>query len=208
MLLDLTALQKAEVAAEPFHYMAAPDVLSAPTLRAVCDDFPIITGPGVYPLSALTYGAAFAQLIEEIRSPALQTLLEQKFALPLAGKPLLVTVRGRCQRRDGRIHVDSRDKLLTCLLYLNPPQWQAEGGRLRLLRGPDDLTDMIAEIPPLGGNFLAFKRAENSWHGHYPFEGTRRVVMFNWLTSNSCHLKHLSRHRLSAVFKGIADAGQ
>ena len=30
---------------------------------------------------------------------------------------------------------------------------------------------------------LAFKRSNNSWHGHEPFAGERRVIQFNWLTS-------------------------
>lgn len=204
MLLNLAALRQAEVAAAPFHYMAVPGILPEDALSAISNDFPDITNPGVFPLSELSYGTVFEALVAEIRSTELQSLLEDKFGMTLAGKPLMVTVRGRCQGRDGRIHVDSKDKLLTCLLYLNPPQWNEDGGRLRLLRGPDDMEDLIAEIPPAGGSFVAFRRSENSWHGHHPFVGARRLVMFNWLTSNTAYLKNIGRHRLSARFKGLA----
>ena len=42
---------------------------------------------------------------------------------------------------------------------------------------------MIMEVPPTEGTLLAFKRADNSWHGHKPFAGERRVIQFNWVTS-------------------------
>ena len=42
---------------------------------------------------------------------------------------------------------------------------------------------MIMEVPPTEGTLLAFRRADNSWHGHKPFAGERRVIQFNWVTS-------------------------
>ena len=42
---------------------------------------------------------------------------------------------------------------------------------------------MIAEVPPLAGTLLAFRRSENSWHGHKPFDGLRRAIMLNWMTT-------------------------
>ena len=40
--------------------------------------------------------------------------------------------------------------------------WEADGGRLRLLRRPDDLNDMIAEVPPTAGTLIAFRRSDRS----------------------------------------------
>jgi hypothetical protein len=175
-------------------------VLSENSLRAVSSDFPLITDPGVFTLSDLRYGPAFADLIAAIRSPALESAMEEKFGVDLSDKPLMVTVRGHCQRRDGRIHVDSKDKLVTCLLYLNE-QWDEAGGRLRLLRDGHNLDNLIAEIPPQGGTLVAFRRTDNSWHGHHPYEGPRRYVMFNWMRSNAVLFKNLGRHKLAAAFK-------
>ena len=70
----------------------------------------------------------------------------------------MITVRGRSDGKDGRIHTDSATKIITLLLYLNP-SWEA-AGRLRLLRGPDDLDDYAAEVPPLAGTMLAFRRSD------------------------------------------------
>jgi SM-20-related protein len=84
--------------------------------------------------------------------------------------------------------------------------WEAPGGRLRLLRSGDDLDDMIAEIPPIEGTMLAFKRAQNSWHGHKPFVGVRRVVQFNWVTSEKDQRIAMLRHHTSSAVKRLVDA--
>ena len=56
-----------------------------------------------------------------------------------------------------------------------PRSWEQSAGRLRLLRSATDLNDVITEVPPVAGTLLAFKRSDNSWHGHEPFGGERRV---------------------------------
>jgi hypothetical protein len=199
-MLKLDRLQAAPVAHEPFWYFVAGDVLDADALVKIRDDFPPITQPGVFPLSELTYGPQFERLILDIKSRDLEEILEKKFDVDLSDKPLMITVRGQCARRDGRIHTDSTDKIVTCLLYLNDT-WSEGGGRLRLLRNGHDLEDVIAEVPPNGGTLVAFKRADNSWHGHHPFEGQRRYVMFNWVRSEAVLMKNMGRHKLSARLK-------
>jgi len=82
----------------------------------------------------------FAGLAAELEGDELRQEIERKFAIDLAGRPTMITVRGRSDGRDGRIHTDSVTKLITVLLYMNPV-WEAEGGRLRLLRRAVDLTD-------------------------------------------------------------------
>ena len=65
----------------------------------------------------------------------------------------------------------------------------------------------IAEIPPDGGTLVAFKRSERSWHGHAPFEGPRRYVMFNWVRSDAALTREIGRHRLSAKLKRLNPFG-
>jgi SM-20-related protein len=86
------------------------------------------------------------------------------------------------------------------------PSWENSGGRLRLLRSGDNLDDMIMEVPPTEGTLLAFKRAENSWHGHKPFAGERRVIQFNWVTSEGDRKLAMLRHQVSAPFKRLLAA--
>jgi hypothetical protein len=80
-------------------------------------------------------------------------------------------------------------------------RWQEDAGRLRLLRGPDNLDDYAAEVPPFGGTLLVFKRADNSWHGHKPFSGPRRAIQLNWVTSQDVVDSEQRRHQVSSQFK-------
>lgn len=202
-MIDFDAIAGTEVNREPFQFFATPSVLNAADLAAVRADFPAIRKPGIFPLSELSYGPAFARLIDDIRSPELEDVMAAKYGVELAGKELMITVRGQAQKKDGRIHVDTKTKFVTCLLYLNDI-WDNGGGRLRMLRNPDDLNDYLAEIPPNGGAFASFLRSENSWHGHETYVGERRYVMFNWMTSSKALERQLSRHRFSARLKQLS----
>lgn len=199
-MLNLAAVEKAPVASEPFKFFVAPGVLSDNDLAAVLADFPKLSKPGVFPLSELGYGPAFAKLIEDIRSPELAKVFEKKYGVALLDKPMMITVRGRAQKKDGRIHTDSKAKFVTCLLYLND-HWDEGGGRLRMLRSGTDLNDFAAEVPPNGGTLASFVRSDNSWHGHEPYEGERRYIMFNWMTSQAELDRELGRHKFSAKVK-------
>ena len=114
----------------------------------------------------------------------------------------MTTVRGRCQQKDGRIHTDTKSKIITVLIYMNS-KWENPGGQLRLLRGPDDLENFAAEVPPNQGTLIAFRRSENSFHGHKPFVGERRVIQFNWVTDSGTVWRERLRHRISAWIKGV-----
>ena len=83
------------------------------------------------------------------------------------------------------------------------PTWEKPGGRLRLLRSGSDLNDVLVEVPPVEGTLVAFKRADNSWHGHEPFVGERRVIQFNWVTSEGNRQIAMLRHHASASLKRV-----
>lgn len=202
-MLEIDKIEQTELVKEPFPHFALSGVLKNESLTQIGHDFPVVPGPGIYTLSDVECRGAFERLIGEIRGAELEGVIERKFGVDLSDKPLMITVRGFCQKKDGRIHTDSKDKLITCLLYLNEPSWNEDGGRLRFLRDGKDINSTIAEVPPLGGNFVAFQRTDNSWHGHEPFEGRRRYIMFNWLRSDVALAKNLGRHKLSAAFKRI-----
>lgn len=199
-MIDFDAISKTEVIREPFQFFALPGVLNAADLAAIRLDFPDIRKPGIFPLSELSYGPAFARLIEDIRSQELEDIMAEKYGVDLSDKPLMITVRGHAREKDGRIHTDTKTKLVTCLLYLND-MWDKGDGRLRLLRNARDLSDYITEIPPNGGTFASFLRSENSWHGHETYVGERRYVMFNWMASPAALDRELGRHRFTARVK-------
>jgi len=200
--LDLDKFRAARLATEPFGYIVVPAFVRPEALQLINSDYPDVSRPGSFPLGQLTYGPSFRTFVGELESAEFRDAFEKKFQIGLAGRPTTITVRGRCAAKDGQIHTDSVSKIITVLIYLNS-SWEAPGGRLRLLRCGKDLDDMITEIPPIAGTMLAFKRAENSWHGHKPFVGVRRVIQFNWVTSAKVQRIALLRHHASAVVKRI-----
>ncbi len=199
-LLDLEALNRAPLVREPFTFTVVKDAVRPADAAAIRDDCPDIEDCGLLPVEATRCGPKFRRLIDELRSEEAARAFSEKFGVNLVGRPQMITVRGRCALRDGRIHTDSPAKLITVVIYFND-RWQARGGRLRLLRSPTDLNDMIGEAPPDLGMMIAFRRSDRSYHGHEPYEGVRRYVMINWMTSVFAARRELFRHRLSARAK-------
>ncbi|MEZ5503523.1 MAG: 2OG-Fe(II) oxygenase [Halioglobus sp.] len=179
-LIKLDALRAAQLHTDPFDYLVVPGFLDAPTLARVNSDYPAIDTAANHALENLSYGPAFAGLMEEMRGPVFASALGEKFDMELASLPTTVTVRKFCERTDGNIHTDHKSKVITVLLYFNE-QWEHENGQLRLLRSKDDIEDFAAQVPPLGGTLLAFRRTDHSWHGHTRFVGERRMVQVNYL---------------------------
>jgi SM-20-related protein len=200
--LDLDRFRAAPLATEPFGYIVVPAFVRPEALQLINTDYPDISRSGSFPLGQLTYGPAFGAFVSELESAEFRDAFEEKFKIGLAGRPTTTTVRGRSAAKDGQIHTDSGSKIITVLIYMNS-SWEAPGGRLRLLRCDNDLDDMIIEIPPIEGTMLAFKRAGNSWHGHKPFIGVRRVIQFNWVTSEKDQRIAMLRHHASAALKRV-----
>jgi SM-20-related protein len=201
-LLDLAAFAATPLVRDPFPYLIVPGFLGRAALDAIAADFPRIDRPGSFPVSELSFGPRFAALLGELEGPSMRAACAAKFAIDLTARPTMVTVRGRAQRKDGRIHADSKTKLITVLLYMNE-SWEAPGGRLRLLRSPDSLADYVAEVPPVEGTLIAFAVTPHSWHGHEPSEGERRVIQLNWVTEEAVVRHEQARHRLSARLKRL-----
>jgi len=194
-LLERTPLQR-----DPFDYVVVPDFIRAERFAEIVADYPDVPGPGSHPPAELDIRGQFAKLMDELRGAKFQTAIERKFGVDLTGRPTMYTVRGYVREKDGAIHTDSVTKIITVLLYMNE-RWQEDAGRLRLLRGPDNLDDYVAEVPPYGGTLLVFKRADNSWHGHKPFSGPRRAIQLNWVTSQEVVDSEQRRHQVSTRLK-------
>lgn len=204
-MLDMDRLRATPLTREPFEFLIVPEFVKPEARAAIGKDYPEVNKPGSFPLGEVHYGPAFARLIEEMRSDEFRKAFEEKFKIDLSNRPDMITVRGRCSEKDGKIHTDSETKIITILIYMNSG-WEAPGGRLRLLRSGHDLDDVIAEVPPTEGTLLAFRRSNNSWHGHKPFAGPRRVIQFNWVTSEAVVRREQNRHRFSAWLKKLRGA--
>ena len=201
-VLNADPLRKAALVSEPFPHLIVDNIIRPEVLSGVVESFPRIEKRGSFPLHAVSCSGRFATLMQEIQSDELRDLIGQRLGMDLKDKPPMVTVRGRTSKKDGEIHTDSRSKLVTVLLYLNPG-WASPVGRLRLLYDNRNLTPYAAEISPEAGRCLIFKVTPNCWHGHEPFEGERRTIQLNYVTSDKVRDRELKRHRLSAFVKKL-----
>jgi len=205
MLTDFERLRVAQLNNLPFDHVVVPGFIRAEALELLHKDYPDVGKPGSFPVSSVEAGASFEQVLDEIQSPEMTAAIEEKFEIDLQGRPTMVTVRDRCRTRDGQIHIDSKGKLVTILIYMNPP-WEEAGGRLRLLYGPDDIENYATEVPPDEGTLLAFRCTPHAWHGHKPFEGRRRAIQLNWVVDENYLKREQRRHRLSAFLKKLKAA--
>ncbi len=203
--LNLDKLRNAKVEQEPYVYTIVPGFLSSDSVAKINATYPNIEKGGSYPIESLDENMAIKSVIDELDGPEFQKIIAEKFGVELDGRPKMYSLRGYTRAKDGQIHTDSKDKIITVLVYLNQ-DWKQDGGRLRILKNGHDVDDFVAEVPPDNGTLLVFKRADNSWHGHHPFEGQRRSLQMNWMTSEGSKGWHKVRHSISAAVKKLTTA--
>ncbi|MBL4780752.1 MAG: 2OG-Fe(II) oxygenase [Porticoccaceae bacterium] len=201
-MLELDIFRNERLRTDPYPYLVVPGFVRGDALAAVLQDFPDIQHPGSIPVAEVTGGEAYQALLQELQSEKFRAVVAEKFALNLDGFPTLTTVRGVMREKDGRIHTDSKTKVVTVLLYLND-SWEAEGGNLRVLRDGEDIENFVEEVPPSAGTLMAFKVTDNCWHGHKPVVGKRLSIQMNYLIGEAAKGKHQFFHGLSAKLKKL-----
>jgi len=203
--IDLDTFKATPLKKDPYDFLIVPGFITADAINAIDRDYPRIAKGGSFPIEELVYGDAFKSLICELEGPEIQCAFEQKFNLNLQDRPTMITARGYCQAKDGKIHNDSKTKLITVLIYMNT-EWSQQGGRLRVLRSNHSLDDHAAEVPPEAGTLIAFRRDHRSYHGHKTFVGERRVIQLNWVRDMAVLRREKHRHRFSAWLKSVFPA--
>jgi len=179
-MINLESVRRAPMQRDPFDFMVVEDFIAPEVLARVNADYPAIDTAANHALESLSYGPAFESLMAELRGSDLAEVIGNRFDMDLVALPTTVTVRKFCERTDGNIHTDHKSKVITVLVYFNE-RWEHEEGQLRMLRSKDDIENYAAQVPPLGGTLLAFRRTDHSWHGHTRFVGERRMVQLNYL---------------------------
>jgi len=206
-MLDTARMAGPETLAlrDPFALFVARDQLPAESADALDRDFPRYGSAGFFPYDPADCGPSIRALVEEVTAPAFADALGAHLGIEqLGGYPTLVTLCQALNERHGTIHTDSRSKVATALLYLNPGWPDTSGGCLRFLRAIDDIDALVVpEIRPVYGTLAAFRRADNSFHGHLPYEGERRVIQVAWLTSEEEKLRKTRRGRFSRLVKKL-----
>jgi hypothetical protein len=206
-LLDPSRLDQPDtfVCTQPFSLMVAHDQLPKTTATELANDFPRYAGAGFFPHQASDCGDSINRVIEQFTSREFANAIGNRLGIPeLGASPSLVTICRSLNKRHGTIHTDSKSKIVTALLYLNESWPDTSEGCLRFLNHIDNIDDMIVpEIRPMYGCLVAFQRADNSFHGHLPHEGERRVIQVAWLTSEDEKLRKTRRGKLSRLFKKL-----
>lgn len=206
-LLDPRRLERADtlVHDRPFAFLIARDQLPAAAAAELARDFPRYPNAGFFPHEARDCGPSVNRLVDDLTSPAFANAIGARLGIPdLGDKPTLVTICRSLNKRHGTIHTDSRSKIVTALVYLNESWPDISEGCFRFLNRIDDIDDLVVpEVRPLYGRLVAFRRADNSFHGHLPHEGERRVIQVAWLTSEEEKLRKTQRGKLSRLFKKL-----
>ena len=200
--LDLDRFRDSPLQRDPFEFVVVENFLRGDALPALVEAFPRVPGHGSYPLAMVPGNPQFERLMAELEGEAMRRAVEDKFAVDLEGRPTMITLRGFSDDKDGAIHTDSATKIITILIYMNS-EWHEPAGRLRLLRGPEDLSDYVVEVPPLAGTMVAFRRSPQSFHGHHAHVGQRRSIQLNWMTDSRVVRREMGRHRWSARLKAL-----
>ena len=156
MHLNLQKLQDAELVNEPFEYCIVPGFLGPESVRRINETYPTIDKGGSFPIDSLDTGMTIKEVIDELDGAEFEAAIARKFGVDLDGRPKMYSLRGYTRAKDGRLHTDSKDKIITVLLYLNE-DWQHSGGRLRLLRNGHDVDDFVDEVCPDNGTLLVFQ---------------------------------------------------
>jgi SM-20-related protein len=194
---ELSSLNK-----EPYPYLHIPDSIKLEKLSVICRDFPEIEQGGSFPLTEQCCKGEFKQFIEEVKSDELRSLIGKKLQMDLTPYPPVVTLRGFSRKKDGRIHTDSKSKIVTVLIYFNEG-WNSSTGNLRVLNGENTIEDYVEEVPSSAGTCLMFKVTRNCWHGYLPYEGVRRSIQLNYVVNESAAGEQVFKHKLSAKFKSL-----
>lgn len=201
-ILKLDALKAAQVITTPYPYFVVENALLDTEVQSIIQDFPKIEQGGSYNIEDVTLNPNFDRFLKSLDCKEFREILTKKFDVDVMEHPMMITLRGYSRQKDGRIHSDSKTKLLTILIYLNE-SWTAPNGRLRILNDEKNLDNYAAEINAGPGTLVAFKVVEHGWHGYVPYEGQRQSIQINFLTSEKANAKHRFVHGLSAKLKKV-----
>jgi len=201
-LINSEKLSKALVNKDFFPFFHVENIfLDQIDSSSIIKDFPDINDGGSFHVDAILSGESIRKLIKELESEEFKRILETKFSINLDKAKVVTTLRGFSRKKDGKIHTDSKAKILTVLLYLNL-NWPENRGNLRLLKGNNNLDEYIKEIPCTFGSLVCFKVTDECWHGFKPYEGKRLSIQLNYIYPEALSFHNL-RHKLSSSLKSI-----
>ena len=205
-MLNVDKLAATPLNRDPYDYLVVPGFLDRVVVDAVNADYPQIPSAGNKDYETYERGPAFDAFIAELTGPEMRKALSEKFDVDMTDSTTTVTVRTFSELSDGNIHTDHWSKIVTVLVYFNDG-WEGDGGQLRILRSKDDIEDYAAQIPPMAGSLMAFRRCDHSFHGYVRYKGPRRMVQMSWnrpsrMASVSQRISRLGTRLMKLVTRG------
>ena len=202
-LLNLTAFEAAQASTDPYQHIMVDDILVPGAAERLESEFPSIDVTGYITMNEANLTPLYQQLLDELMGPGVTEALSKAFGRDMHAFPRMVTIHRWSALKEGHIHTDSERKIMTMLLYMNPSWIEGSGGRLRVLYDGKNFEPYAKEIPPLNGTAFAFTRSDNSWHGHLPFEGERRVIQVTWLRDAEAMNRKKSNNGIHQMLKRL-----
>ena len=200
-MINIDLINTTPLKMQPFPYFTIEQSMLDKELMGLVQNFPIINSGGSFNKEDLELSEHYHSLHDSLDSDFFRQALSKKFKVNVITSPIMLTYRGYSRTKDGRVHTDSKTKLLTILIYFNDG-WAAESGKLRILNS-DDMNDIAEEVDPTAGSMVAFKVTDNCWHGYPSFEGTRNAIQVNFLANEAASKKHKFFHKISAKLKSL-----
>ena len=200
-MINIDLINTTPLKMQPFPYFTIEQSMLDKELMGLVQNFPIINSGGSFNKEDLELSEHYHSLHDSLDSDFFRQALSKKFKVNVITSPIMLTYRGFSRTKDGRVHTDSKTKLLTILIYFNDG-WAAESGKLRILNS-DDMNDIAEEVDPTAGSMVASKVTDNCWHGYPSFEGTRNAIQVNFLANEAASKKHKFFHKISAKLKSL-----
>lgn len=199
---NFTALKAAQIEKQPFPFCFVPNFIDDSQLAIIRHSLPYVEKGGSFPIFPSLCRSGLRQLADLMRGEHLKSLIGEKFGQNYEKCPTFMSLRGFSRAKDGRVHVDSKTKIVTILLYLSPCLKNG-AGNLRLLHGRDEQWERGREIPSGNGGLLIFPNSTNSWHGYPSYVGHRYVLQVNYMANRWVRDIASIRHAISALIKEI-----
>ncbi len=115
-MIDFNKLQSAEVDKTHYPFFTLDNCLiDNSSSAALAGDFPDIKSGGSIPPSSINLKGSVKKLISDLESQEMKAILEEKLNVDLSNSEIVTTLRGYSRKKDGKIHTDSKSKIITLL---------------------------------------------------------------------------------------------
>lgn len=184
-MINIDRIEREELATQPYHWAFVNDLFTPEDAAALVASFPrdnfktvagydgekgyeyearsLIDMGATVASHAKELSDAWSQLAADLLSPAYRQAMTHLTRCDLTVVPMEVNVFHYGPGAWLGPHVDLKDKIVTHVLYFNEDWNRRDGGCLNVLSS-SDMSDVVAEIPPVIGNSSVLVRSEKSWH--------------------------------------------